>query len=85
MEVAIVILNWNGKHWLEKFLPSVVSHLNPKRDVLWVADNASTDGSIEWLKAKYPNVELLEMKKIQGMPEDIIKRLTPLKRTITSC
>ena len=66
MEVAIVILNWNGKHWLEKFLPSVVSHLNPKRDVLWVADNASTDDSIEWLKANYPDVELLEMKENTG-------------------
>ena len=66
MEVAIVILNWNGKHWLEKFLPSVVSHLNPKRDVLWIADNASTDDSIEWLKANYPDVELLEMKENTG-------------------
>ena len=79
MEVAIVILNWNGKHWLEKFLPSVVSHLNPKRDVLWVADNASTDDSIEWLKAKYPNVELLEMKENTGYAGGYHKALNTIE------
>ena len=50
----------NGKHWLEKFLPSVVSHLNPKRDVLRVADNASTDDLLNGLK---PTILMLNFLK----------------------
>ncbi len=48
MRTAIVILNWNGRNWLEKFLPLVLHH-SASADVI-VADNASTDGSQQWLK-----------------------------------
>jgi GT2 family glycosyltransferase len=56
--VAIVILNWNGKHFLEKFLPSVVAstYLNKK---IIVADNASTDDSLIFLKQYFPQVEII--------------------------
>lgn len=46
MKVAVVILNWNGKGFLEKFLPSLFNSL-PSYAELIVADNASTDGSKE--------------------------------------
>ena len=63
--VAIVILNYNGKHYLEKFLPSVVasSYINKK---VVVADNASTDDSIEWLKKNYPEVDLIVLSNNYG-------------------
>jgi hypothetical protein len=55
-EVAIVILNWNGRHFLEKFLPSVTGSDYSNKRVI-VADNASTDDSIAFLQQNYPQVE----------------------------
>ncbi|MFT3981780.1 MAG: glycosyltransferase family 2 protein [Ferruginibacter sp.] len=57
-EVAIVILNWNGRKYLEQFLPSVMSSTYANKRVI-VADNASTDDSVSFLKQNYPQVELL--------------------------
>ncbi|NCI46589.1 glycosyltransferase family 2 protein [Sediminibacterium soli] len=57
-EVAIVILNYNGKIHLERFLPSVLASGYPKLRVI-VADNASTDDSVSFLQTQYPDVELL--------------------------
>ena len=51
-KVAIVILNWNGRKLMEEFLPSVVSN-SPEWAEVIVADNGSTDDSIEMLKAKF--------------------------------
>ena len=56
MKTAIVILNWNGKKLLEQFLPSVVNFSLPKAEV-YVADNASTDDSIAYIKEFYPKVK----------------------------
>ena len=52
--VAIVILNWNGRHYLTQFLPSVLASNYPNYTV-YVADNASTDDSVEWLRTHYPD------------------------------
>ncbi|GIJ95890.1 glycosyl transferase family 2 [Capnocytophaga stomatis] len=57
MKIAVVILNWNGKHLLEKFLPSVVKH-SEEADI-YVIDNASSDNSIEYLKFNFPNVQVV--------------------------
>lgn len=57
MKIAVVILNWNGKHLLEKFLPSVVKH-SEGADI-YVIDNASSDNSIEFLKFNFPNVQVV--------------------------
>ena len=54
---AIVILNWNGKSFLEQFLPKVISYSQGARVI--VADNASTDDSIEFLKTNFPDIELI--------------------------
>lgn len=45
--VAVVILNWNGEHFLRDYLPSVVEHTNSEIADVIVADNGSTDGSVE--------------------------------------
>ncbi len=63
--VAVVILNWNGKHWLEKFLPSVVAHAYPNQKII-VGDNASTDDSISFLKEKYPAVQIIQNTTNEG-------------------
>ena len=55
-KVAIVILNWNGKKFLEQFLPSVLSSTYANYEVI-VADNGSTDDSISFLAkqlSRYP-------------------------------
>ncbi len=56
--VAIVILNWNGKAFLEKFIPSVLATDYRNKRVI-VADNASTDDSLIFLKTNFPAVEII--------------------------
>ena len=58
MEVAIVILNWNGRILLEKFLPSVVKY--SKQATIYVADNASTDDSVAFVSENFPNVKIIQ-------------------------
>ena len=60
-----MILNWNGKSYLEQFLPSVLATGYPNLRVI-VADNASTDDSIRFLKAQYPQVDILELDRNYG-------------------
>ena len=61
-KVAIVILNWNGQAMMERYLPSV---LNYSRDeaAVYVADNASTDQSMEMLRRQFPEVKLIQLEK----------------------
>lgn len=59
MKTAIVILNWNGKDLLEKFLPSVVN-FSSELATVYVADNASTDNSILFIKENYPSIKIIE-------------------------
>lgn len=59
MKTAIVILNWNGQKLLEQFLPSVVNFSLNEAEV-YVADNASTDSSISYIKENYPSVKIIE-------------------------
>ena len=63
--VAVVILNWNGRNFLEKFLPSVMASDYENLSVI-VADNASTDDSIVFLQTNYPQVNLLLNKENEG-------------------
>ncbi|MEO8720673.1 MAG: glycosyltransferase family 2 protein [Ginsengibacter sp.] len=56
--VAIVILNWNGKHFLEKFLPSVMRSSYDNFSVI-VADNASEDLSVPFLQEQYPGIKII--------------------------
>lgn len=60
MRTAVVILNWNGLHWLQRFLPGVVRCSGPEAEVI-VADNASTDGSVAWLRREMPGLRIIEL------------------------
>ncbi|MCC8426756.1 glycosyltransferase family 2 protein [Mucilaginibacter sp. UR6-11] len=58
-KVAIVILNWNGLKHLRQFLPSVLASTWPNLDIV-VGDNASTDGSVEFIKDEYPSISIIQ-------------------------
>lgn len=60
MKVAVVILNWNGRDLLEKFLPSVVKFSTDA--TVYVADNASTDSSADLVSENFPSVEIIRNK-----------------------
>ncbi len=64
-KVAIVILNYNGKHWLQKFLPSVVATTYTNADII-IADNASTDDSVAFLATQYPQLQIINIPTNQG-------------------
>lgn len=58
--IAIVILNWNGKHYLEQFLPSVMASTYARKEVV-VIDNASGDDSVQFLQQQYPAVRIVQL------------------------
>lgn len=57
-KIAVVILNWNGAKLLEQFLPSIISFSNEAN--IYVADNASTDNSIEVVKEQFPTIKIIQ-------------------------
>jgi GT2 family glycosyltransferase len=63
-KVAVVILNWNGVEFLEKFLPSVTQHSAIAGIV--VADNNSTDDSVAFVKETYPSIRVVQLDKNYG-------------------
>ena len=77
VKIAVVILNYNGRHFLEKFLQSVIER-SPGASIV-VADNKSTDDSIGFLKAKFPTVELITLKKNYGYAGGYNQALTKVK------
>lgn len=67
-KLAIVILNWNGASMLRQYLPSVLQYSHEEA-VVYVADNASTDDSLELLRQHFPEVELILFDKNWGFAE----------------
>lgn len=65
VKVAIVILNWNGRRYLEQFLPSVLASTY-KDYTLIIADNASTDDSVIFLQKNYPSVGIIQLTQNFG-------------------
>ena len=57
IKTAVVILNWNGKDWLEKFLPTVVRYSGDAEII--IADNGSTDDSLSFLVDNFSKVKIL--------------------------
>ncbi|WP_342750384.1 glycosyltransferase family 2 protein [Aureitalea marina] len=64
MKVAVVILNWNGIPLLKQFLPSVV--VNSQGHSIYVIDNGSEDGSVDWLKITYPDLKVISLPQNLG-------------------
>lgn len=65
-KTAIVILNWNGKEFLEKFLPSVVKFSSLAKTKIWLADNGSTDNSVEFVRQYFPMLGVICLDKNYG-------------------
>ncbi|MCO6497491.1 MAG: glycosyltransferase family 2 protein [Chitinophagaceae bacterium] len=63
--VAIIILNWNGKKFLEQFLPSVLNTQYENLEIV-VADNGSTDDSVSFLKDHYPSIRVILLETNYG-------------------
>lgn len=74
--VSIVILNFNGRHFLEKFLPTVIKH-SANCDIV-IADNNSDDNSVTYIKSAFPQVQLIELDHNYGFCEGYNKALIQL-------
>ena len=68
MKTAIVILNWNGRAMMERYLPSVLEFSRSEAEVI-IADNASTDDSMAWLHRQYPRLRVIRLDRNYGFAE----------------
>jgi hypothetical protein len=73
-KLAIVILNWNGAQMLQQYLPSVLQYSRDEATV-YVADNSSTDFSIDLLQSRFPECKLIELDRNWGFAEGYNKAL----------
>lgn len=64
-KVAVVILNWNGRYFLEKFLPSVYNSTYPNIEFI-LGDNASTDDSVEFVRSNFPQIHIIQNEQNLG-------------------
>ena len=80
MKVAVVILNWNGRALLEQFLPSVVR--NTPEATIYVADNASTDDSVDFIQKNFPQVKIIQNKVNGGFAKGYNDALKDLQEDI---
>ena len=65
MKVTIIIPNYNGKHFMEPCLQSLANQTCSEFQIL-VVDNASSDGSIEYMRENYPDIELISLNQNYG-------------------
>ncbi len=63
-KVSVVILNWNGLHFLQKFIPGIIRNSGEAEIV--IADNASNDGSINWINSNYPELRIIQFDVNHG-------------------
>jgi GT2 family glycosyltransferase len=83
MTVKVVILNWNGEAVLPRFLPSVVANTPPEVEIV-VADNGSTDGSVELLRRDFPSVRVIGLDRNYGFAEGYNRSLKSLQEISTT-
>jgi hypothetical protein len=76
-KLAIVILNYNGRHYLQKFLPTVLNYSD--NHPVYVADNFSSDQSVNYLKKEFPTIRLIEFKKNHGFSEGYNRALKQIR------
>lgn len=74
MKLAIVILNWNGREMLNRYLPTLLANTVPD-SLVYVADNASTDDSLSLLKISFPSVRTIVLDKNYGFADGYNKAL----------
>lgn len=73
-KLAVLILNWNGKDLLERFLPSICKYNSDFANII-VVDNASSDDSVTFLNTEYPEIETIEFDKNYGFAEGYNKAM----------
>jgi hypothetical protein len=78
-DIAIVILNWNTKKYLEKFLPVLIENSNIPGVEIYVADNGSTDDSVVFLKKKHPEIHRIELPENYGFTGGYNKALAQIE------
>ena len=78
--IAVVILNWNGKALLEQFLPSVVAH--SEKAHIYLADNASTDDSVAFVQANYPQITVIQNQGNYGFAKGYNEALQQVSEPI---
>jgi GT2 family glycosyltransferase len=74
-KTAVVILNWNGLGYLKKFLEVTIVNSSSQLTKIYVADNASSDGSAEWIEKEYPLINLIRLDKNYGFADGYNKAL----------
>jgi riboflavin kinase/FMN adenylyltransferase len=83
LRTAIVILNYNGREHLERFLPEVIASLPAAETTeLIVADNGSTDDSLSWLAATHPGVRILDLADNFGFAEGYNRALRQVEADV---
>ena len=75
--IAVVILNWNGQQWLEKFLPTVIEKSSMAN--IYIADNASTDDSVSLIENNFPSVKIIQNQLNEGYAKGYNDALKDLK------
>ena len=79
-KIAVVILNWNGQHFLEKFLPGVVAFSTSDESKVYVVDNCSTDNSVPYLNEKFgEQIDVIQLDKNYGYALGYRKALEIIK------
>ncbi len=79
IQTAVVILNWNGKNYLEKFLPSVIEHSQSDNVDIYVVDNGSDDDSVRCIKTKFSEVKQINFDENYGFAGGYNKALRMIK------
>lgn len=78
-KIAVVILNWNGCGMLRSYLPSVVSYSEADGATVYVADNGSTDDSVETVRREFPTVRLITLDRNYGFADGYNQALKQVK------
>ena len=76
IDIAVVILSWNGIEWIKKFLPTIIDKSSNAN--IYVADNASTDGTVDYIKENFTNVNVIQNYSNDGYAKgynDALKNL----------
>ena len=78
IKTAVVILNWNGAEMLRTFLPSVIRYSDSPGTEIFVADNGSTDNSVELIRTEFPDIHLIVLDSNYGFAEGYNRALAQI-------
>lgn len=78
IKIAVVILNWNGKDYLEKFIPLLIKYSKSEHVEIYIADNGSTDDSISFLQSSFPEIKIILLDKNYGFAGGYNKALAQI-------